>query len=302
MADLAIDHVQIAIPVGGEDAARVFYGALLGLAELPKPPDMAARGGCWFQLGSQQLHMGVEADFRAAKKAHVALVTVALDDLRARIEAAGCLTTDDSPVDGRQRFFTEDPFGNRIEFIDASPRNKLISNETISIRPAIESDADAIDAIHRAAFAASELGYRGEAELVRALAADGDALVSLVATRDGAVVGHILFSRMMVDADGTALRSAGLAPVAVLPAEQGMRTGSQLIRAGLDQLRTAGVQISFVLGHADYYPRFGYSAALAQRFQSPFAGSHLMALMLDSGVPTPQSGRADYAPAFGRMG
>src|SRR3546814_9535785 len=70
---LAIDHVQVAMPVGGEERARAFFGALLGLTELPKPADMAVRGGCWFALGDRQLHLGAETDFRPAKKAHVAL-------------------------------------------------------------------------------------------------------------------------------------------------------------------------------------------------------------------------------------
>lgn len=115
---LAIDHVQIAIPVAGEDVARRFYGDLLGLAEIPKPADMAIRGGCWFALGAHQLHFGAEADFRPAKKAHVALMTDRLDALRTEIEAAGFGTSDDSAIDGRHRFFTHDPFGNRIEFIE----------------------------------------------------------------------------------------------------------------------------------------------------------------------------------------
>lgn len=124
MIDLTIDHVQIAIPVGGEEVARGFYGLLLGLAELPKPLEMAARGGDWFQLGAQQLHVGVEVDFRAAKKAHVALATDELDVLRQRIEAADIVIKDDSPVDGRYRFFVEDPFGNRIEFMDRVARGR----------------------------------------------------------------------------------------------------------------------------------------------------------------------------------
>ena len=124
MFDLALDHVQIAIPVGREEAARVFYGVVLSLTELAKPPEMAARGGCWFQIGAQHLHVGVEADFRAAKKAHVALATDDLVSLRHRIEAAGHATEDDSPVDGRYRFFTEDPFGNRIEFMDRVARGR----------------------------------------------------------------------------------------------------------------------------------------------------------------------------------
>jgi catechol 2,3-dioxygenase-like lactoylglutathione lyase family enzyme len=115
---LVLDHVQTAIPVGGEDKARAFYGTLLGLSEIPKPADMAARGGCWFGIGDRQLHLGVESDFRPAKKAHIALATDRLDSVRASIEAAGYVTRDDSPVDGRHRFFSEDPFGNRIEFMD----------------------------------------------------------------------------------------------------------------------------------------------------------------------------------------
>lgn len=117
----AIDHVQVAIPVGGEDVARRFYGALIGLTELPKPAEMAARGGCWFAVGDRQLHLGVEADFRPAKKAHVALRTTALAALRARMDAAGYTTTEDTLVEGRARFFTHDPVGNRIEFIEAEP-------------------------------------------------------------------------------------------------------------------------------------------------------------------------------------
>jgi catechol 2,3-dioxygenase-like lactoylglutathione lyase family enzyme len=113
----AIDHVQVAIPVGGEDVAREFYGALLGLVELPKPADMAARGGCWFAVGALQLHLGAEAEFRAAKKAHVALSVDDLGAVRALADAAGYATLDDAPVEGRERFFTHDPFGNRIEFI-----------------------------------------------------------------------------------------------------------------------------------------------------------------------------------------
>ena len=117
-----IDHVQIAIPVGGEDEGRSFFVGLLELVELPKPTDMARRGGCWFAVSDRQIHLGVEADFRAAKKAHIALSTVELDELRARLETAGCKTHDDSDIDGRRRFFTHDPFGNRFEFIDRTAR------------------------------------------------------------------------------------------------------------------------------------------------------------------------------------
>ena len=163
-------------------------------------------------------------------------------------------------------------------------------------------DADAIDAVIRAAFAGTDFGHQGEAELVRMIDADGDTLVSLVAEQGGAMVGHMLFSRMDVEADGAALSGAGLAPVSVAPDSQGQGIGDALIRAGLEVLRKQGVAISFVLGHKDYYPRFGYSPSLAARFASPFAGPHFMAMMLDSDAAWPLGGRADYAPAFGRMG
>lgn len=117
-----IDHVQIAIPVGAEDEGRRFFVGLLGLVELPKPADMAPRGGCWFSVSDLQIHLGVEADFRAAKKAHVALNTAELDELRARLERAGFQTHHDSDIDGRRRFFTHDPFGNRFEFMDRIAR------------------------------------------------------------------------------------------------------------------------------------------------------------------------------------
>lgn len=122
MAGLTIDHVQVAMPVGGEDQARHFYGTLLGLEEIPKPESMAGRGGCWFTAGEHQIHLGVEPDFRPAKKAHIALCSTILTELRARLEAAGYATFDDVAIDGRDRFFSTDPFGNRTEFLEAGPK------------------------------------------------------------------------------------------------------------------------------------------------------------------------------------
>ncbi|WP_160174164.1 GNAT family N-acetyltransferase [Sphingopyxis sp. MWB1] len=170
------------------------------------------------------------------------------------------------------------------------------------IRPATAEDAEAIHRLISAAFAASEHGYQGEADLPAMLAADGDILLSLVAERDAARAGHILFSRMTVEADGAPLTAAGLAPVSVTPDVQGQGIGSALIRAGLDELRAQGIAISFVLGDPAYYMRFGYSPVLAARFASPFSGACFMAMMLDSHAEWPQGGQADYAPAFGRLG
>jgi putative acetyltransferase len=175
-------------------------------------------------------------------------------------------------------------------------------SDSIGIRAATAADAEAIDSVIRAAFAGTDFGHQGEAELVRMIDTDGDTLVSLVAERGGAIIGHVLFSRMDFEADGAALSGSGLAPVSVAPEWQGQGVGDALIRAGLAALRKQGVAISFVLGHEDYYPRFGYSPDLAARFVSPFAGPHFMAMMLDSDAAWPLGGRADYAPAFGRMG
>jgi catechol 2,3-dioxygenase-like lactoylglutathione lyase family enzyme len=114
-----MDHLQIAAPEGCETAAREFYGALLGLPELEKPEPLRARGGCWFQCGAQQLHIGVQRDFRPAKKAHPAFVANDLDDLRQALFAAGIKVTDDHSLPGTRRFFAEDPWGNRLEFLEA---------------------------------------------------------------------------------------------------------------------------------------------------------------------------------------
>ena len=111
-----IDHVQIAIPVGEEDRARAFYGDLLGLSEVPKPTELAGRGGCWFARGDVQIHIGVEADFRPARKAHVAFRVDEVRSLNAAARAAGYEVKDDDPLDGVDRIFVFDPFGNRLEF------------------------------------------------------------------------------------------------------------------------------------------------------------------------------------------
>jgi catechol 2,3-dioxygenase-like lactoylglutathione lyase family enzyme len=111
------DHVQVAMPQGQEAAARAFYAGLLRMAELPKPPILALRGGCWFASGAAVLHLGVEASFTPARKAHPALLVEDLDGLATTLTAAGyeCIPAD-GEIPGVRRFHTRDPFGNRIEF------------------------------------------------------------------------------------------------------------------------------------------------------------------------------------------
>ncbi|NWH08998.1 MAG: VOC family protein [Alphaproteobacteria bacterium] len=108
------------MPAGEEDKGRAFYGTLLGLIELPKPTMLAKRGGAWFAVGAQEVHLGIEADFRPARKAHVAFRVSNYEDLRARLAAAGYETKSDEANEGTTRFFTADPFGNRIEIIDGN--------------------------------------------------------------------------------------------------------------------------------------------------------------------------------------
>lgn len=113
-----IDHIQLAAPKGCEATVREFYGTLLGLREIEKPASLVARGGCWFQCGAQQLHIGVESDFRPAKKAHPAFLVAELDKLRESLIAHGAKITDDDSLPGVRRFYAEDPWGNRLEFLE----------------------------------------------------------------------------------------------------------------------------------------------------------------------------------------
>ncbi len=114
----AIDHVQLAMPAGQEEDARRFYRDLLGIPEQPKPPHLAARGGCWFENSALKIHLGVEKDFRPARKAHPALLVKDLSSLKKTLSDAGCRLVDDEPLEGYDRCYVDDPFGNRIELME----------------------------------------------------------------------------------------------------------------------------------------------------------------------------------------
>ena len=115
-----IDHIQMAAPKGCESAAREFYGSILGLAEIEKPASLRGRGGCWFQCGDQQLHIGVESPFQPAKKAHPAFAVTELAKLRESLIAHAVKITEDDSLPDTRRFFADDPWGNRLEFLERS--------------------------------------------------------------------------------------------------------------------------------------------------------------------------------------
>ncbi|WP_298669849.1 GNAT family N-acetyltransferase [uncultured Sphingomonas sp.] len=171
---------------------------------------------------------------------------------------------------------------------------------TITVRPARAEDVAAIDALLRASFPAPD-----EATLVRDLCIEGDMVLTLVAQDEDqdAFVGMIAFSRMDVGVGGKAVPSVALAPLAVAPAWRRQGVAEALVRAGHDRLEAEGVVLSFVLGEPEYYGRFGYDAAVARNFASPYAGDYFMALPLQGGLlPCGVREEARHAPAFARLG
>ena len=118
MSVVALDHVQLAMPEGEEDKARQFYRDLLGIPEIGKPANLARRGGCWFEQGALKVHLGVEKDFRPARKAHPAFLVNDLAALTLKLGSAGYRVTSDEPLAGYERVYVNDPFGNRIELME----------------------------------------------------------------------------------------------------------------------------------------------------------------------------------------
>jgi catechol 2,3-dioxygenase-like lactoylglutathione lyase family enzyme len=114
----ALDHVQLAMPEGEEEKARAFYDRLLGMPEVPKPKNLRTRGGCWFESGQLKIHLGVDPDFRPARKAHPAFIVDGLDELVSALSKAGYPVVEDEPLAGYNRRYVSDPFGNRIELME----------------------------------------------------------------------------------------------------------------------------------------------------------------------------------------
>ncbi len=161
------------------------------------------------------------------------------------------------------------------------------------IRGVLPRDYPAIRQVVRHAFDQND-----EADLVEQLRDDGDALIELVAASDVALQGHILYSRLTIERDGENIAAAALAPVSVLPAFQHRGLGGELIRAGNACCAELGCAAIIVLGHQDYYPKFGFSAATAESLEAPFSGPHFMALELRPDA-LKAGGRVRYAKAFG---
>jgi catechol 2,3-dioxygenase-like lactoylglutathione lyase family enzyme len=113
-----IDHIQLAAPENCEHEVRRFYVEMIGLEEIPKPENLRGRGGCWFQFGPQEIHVGVQKDFVPATKAHPGLLVEGLEEFRNSLVIKGLQIKEDAPINGRSRFFVSDPFGNRIEFLE----------------------------------------------------------------------------------------------------------------------------------------------------------------------------------------
>lgn len=166
----------------------------------------------------------------------------------------------------------------------------------MNIRPVRDTDHGAIAVLVCAAFTA-EFGRSDEPELISRLRAAGDVVLERVAESDGAIVGHILFSRACIDGDGTRFPAVQMAPVSAAVGRQKAGVGSALIADGLDALAAAGETHVFVLGHPAYYPRFGFSAEAARAFESPWPGPPFMLRRL--GAAGPDSGRLSVSAAFG---
>jgi putative acetyltransferase len=164
---------------------------------------------------------------------------------------------------------------------------------SLIVRPETPADRAAIREVNRLAF-----GQEQEAWLVDALREAGYVRASLVAEADGRVVGHVLWSALSIDTGGGTVPALALAPMAVLPSHQRRGIGSRLVREGLRACRDAGHRVVIVLGHPAFYPRFGFSAKLAERLKSPFSGPAFMAVELVPGALEGVEGEVRYPPPF----
>jgi putative acetyltransferase len=167
---------------------------------------------------------------------------------------------------------------------------------TFAIRAERLEDLESIREVNRLAF-----GQDAEARLVDRLRADGLVVSSLVATEGPRVIGHLLFSELPIETDSAVIRGAALAPMSVIPSHQRQGIGSFLVREGLEECRRGGVAVVVVLGHLDYYPRFGFSTERAKCLRSRYSGAHFMALELVPRVLDGVLATVRYPPAFAEV-
>lgn len=260
-----LHHVQLASPPGSEDRSRAFYVGVIGLTEVPKPPALAGRGGCWFAGPGIEVHLGIEADFRPARKAHPGIVVADLDALAGRLADAGQqVTVADGEVPGHQRFHCHDPHGNRLEFLQRLPESWPLPDGSV-VRRAAASDVPAIVALLRD----DDLGVRredGTDEAYRsafaAIDRDPTQLLAVVES-GGAVVGtcQLTFTaglsrggatRMTVEAVRVAstARNGGLGTAMLGWAlDRARERGATLVQLTSDLTRTAAI---------DWYTRLGF--------------------------------------------
>ena len=249
-----LHHVQLAIPAGGEDAARAFWSGVLGMAELTKPPVLADRGGCWFRTAGLEVHLGVEEPFAPARKAHPGILVESLDAVVAALVAAGHEPQRDDAFPGFDRCYVSDPFGNRLEFLEPAPL-------PLEIRLPEPRDEVGVRAAHE------ELGWEefefafglidDIAEWCRLTAAwaDGRELPdgwircrNEIGLLDGEVVGRVSVRYELTEHLRTV---GGHVGYGVRPGFRGRGAAKALLRRGLELLAEDGIEVALVTCDVD---------------------------------------------------
>lgn len=263
-----LHHVLLASPPGSEDASRAFYRDLLGLTEIPKPEPLAARGGCWFRGGGVELHLGIEADFRPARKAHPAIRVVDLDRLADRLREAGRpVEIDDTELPGHRRCYATDPHGNRLEFVQPLDRPWPLGDGAV-VRRARVADVPAIVDLLRD----DELGRRRETgspedyrRTFTVIDLDPNQLLAVVES-DARVVGTCQLTFVPGLSRAGALRMI-IEAVRIAGDQRGGGLGRRLITWAIEQARERGaamVQLTTDKSRTDahrFYARLGFVAS-----------------------------------------